>query len=67
MFSTEHSRTLPEHYPLVGITLIKTFEFYLGKDWTPEVQQAWADAYDAIAALMLEGASYSEDTVKLTL
>ncbi|MCL6432772.1 MAG: flavohemoprotein [Leptolyngbyaceae cyanobacterium HOT.MB2.61] len=59
--------TLPEHYPLVGITLIKTFEFYLGKDWTPELQQAWADAYDAIAALMLEGASYSEEAIKLTL
>ncbi|NER80166.1 MAG: hypothetical protein F6K42_11405, partial [Leptolyngbya sp. SIO1D8] len=36
---------LPEHYPLVGNTLLKTFEQYLGADWTPDVKQAWVDAY----------------------
>lgn len=44
-----------EHYPLVGAALLKTFERFLGKDWTPEVKQAWTDAYGAIANLMLEG------------
>ena len=58
---------LPEHYPLVGMTLLKTFEVYLGEQWTPEVKQAWVDAYAAITALMLEGADYTIDEVSLPL
>lgn len=50
-------KTLPEHYPLVGAALLKTFESYLGAEWTPEVKQAWVDAYGAITDLMLEGAA----------
>ena len=48
--------TLGEHYPLVGAALLKTFESYLGSDWTPEVKQAWVDAYGSITELMLAGA-----------
>ena len=54
-----------EHYPLVGAALLKTFESYLGTDWTPEVKQAWTDAYGAIVNLMLEGAKYPEEISKL--
>ena len=57
---------LPEHYPLVGNTLLKTFEQYLGNDWTPATQQAWVDAYGVITEVMLEGADYSQDDVQLT-
>ncbi len=49
--------TLPEHYPLVGDALLQTFEEYLGSEWTPEVKQAWTDAYGAITQLMLDGAA----------
>jgi hemoglobin-like flavoprotein len=56
---------LPEHYPLVGGSLLKTFEAYLDNDWTAEVKQAWTDAYGAIASLMLEGAVVSEEVLKL--
>lgn len=48
--------TLAEHYPIVGEALLKTLETYLGDNWTPEVEQAWAEAYDEITRLMLEGA-----------
>lgn len=48
--------TKTEHYPLVGAALLKTFEQYLGGEWTPEVKQAWADAYGVLSDLMLEGA-----------
>lgn len=27
---------LPQHYPMVGGALLKTFEALLGSDWTPE-------------------------------
>ena len=56
---------LPEHYPLVGNTLLKTFEQYLGTDWTPEVKQAWVDAYGAISEIMLEGADYTSADLQL--
>jgi hemoglobin-like flavoprotein len=56
---------LPEHYPLVGNTLLKTFEQYLKEDWTPETKQAWTDAYGAIAEIMLDGADYSKSDVEL--
>lgn len=56
---------LPAHYPLVGNTLLKTFEQYLGEDWTPETKQAWVDAYEAITEIMLDGADYSQVDVQL--
>ena len=56
---------LPEHYPLVGGALLTTFEQYLGKEWTPEVKQAWVDAYGAISEIMLDGADYSEAEIAL--
>lgn len=56
---------LPEHYPAVGNALLQSFETYLKEEWTPEVKQAWVEAYAAITALMLEGADYSEEEVSL--
>ena len=57
---------LPEHYPLVGNSLLKTFGQYLGDDWTPETQQAWVEAYGVITEVMLEGADYEQAAVQLT-
>ncbi|MCM1982604.1 globin family protein [Lyngbya confervoides] len=56
---------LPEHYPLVGNTLLKTFRQYLQADWTPDIQQAWTDAYSVITEVMLEGADYSHQEIAL--
>ena len=56
---------LPEHYPLVGNTLLKTFAEYLGDDWTEEVKEAWVGAYGVITEVMLDGADYSEEEVAL--
>jgi hemoglobin-like flavoprotein len=46
----------PEHYPIVGTILLDTFADLLGNDWTPEYRDAWAQAYEAICSIMLEGA-----------
>lgn len=51
---------IEQHYPMVGAALLKTFESYLGVDWTLEVKQAWIDAYGVLVDLMLEGAKNSE-------
>ena len=56
---------LPEHYPLVGSALLTTFEQYLKEQWTPEVKQAWVDAYGAISEIMLDGADYSQQEIAL--
>lgn len=56
---------LPLHYPMVGGSLLKTFDSFLGSDWTPEVKQAWVEAYTAVAQLMLEGADYSPEALSL--
>ena len=45
-----------KNYRPVGEALLMSFEQYLQQDWTPEVKQAWVDAYRAITALMLKGA-----------
>jgi hemoglobin-like flavoprotein len=45
----------PEHYPPVGEALLGALAEALGERFTPEVRQAWADAYDLIATTMLAG------------
>ncbi|MEA5467076.1 globin family protein [Leptothoe sp. PORK10 BA2] len=57
---------LPEHYPMVGGALLKTFESVLGTDWTADEKQAWADAYGAVSQLMLEGADYLPEVLSLS-
>jgi hemoglobin-like flavoprotein len=47
----------PEHYPIVGAVLLETFSDVLGDRWTPTYYEAWAQAYEAICAIMLEGAN----------
>lgn len=56
---------LPQHYPAVGSTLLATFERALGSQWTPELQQAWTDAYGAVTTLMLAGADYPPEILNL--
>jgi hemoglobin-like flavoprotein len=47
---------LPQHYPMVGNSLLKSLESSLEHAWTDDVKQAWVDAYTAVTQLMLEGA-----------
>lgn len=45
---------LPHHYPLVGICLIRAIEEVLGSDIaTPEVLQAWGNAYNQLADILI--------------
>ena len=48
-------QVLAEHYQYVGDILLETLELYLKSEWTPVVQQVWAEAYEQIVNLMLEG------------
>jgi hemoglobin-like flavoprotein len=44
----------PEHYDAVGAVLLATFADQLGDAFTAELHDAWAAAYAAIAALMID-------------
>jgi hemoglobin-like flavoprotein len=51
----------PEHYPLVGQTLVGSMAFVAGDAWRHEYAQAWSDAFDVIAAVMISGADDAVD------
>ncbi|HKF36296.1 MAG TPA: globin family protein [Ktedonobacteraceae bacterium] len=50
----------PEHYSIVGAVLLETFADLLGDDWTPAYHDAWAQAYQTVCTLMLEGANVAK-------
>jgi hemoglobin-like flavoprotein len=50
----------PEHYPLVGATLIGSMAALAGDQWKPEYEQAWGAAFEIVAGAMIEGAEQAE-------
>lgn len=50
----------PEHYPVVGATLIASMAVIAGPEWKPEYERAWNAAFELVAAAMLEGAAQAE-------
>jgi len=44
----------PEHYPVVGQTLLAALADTAGDAWSPELEQAWADAYTAVQKIILD-------------
>jgi hemoglobin-like flavoprotein len=51
-----------KHYDYVGAALLWTLEQGLGRAWTPEVEQAWAEVYGLLSAVM-RGAADQETMV----
>lgn len=45
---------LPEHYPIVGENLIYAIKKVLGDAATPEIINAWTEAYDEIADVFIQ-------------
>jgi hemoglobin-like flavoprotein len=46
----------PEHYAVVGETLLWTLERGLGSHWTPQLAAAWTAAYTTLSGFMIEEA-----------
>jgi nitric oxide dioxygenase len=44
----------PEHYPIVGQHLLRAIKEVLGEAATPTIIAAWAEAYEFLAALLIE-------------
>ncbi|HEX6846452.1 MAG TPA: globin domain-containing protein [Chitinophagaceae bacterium] len=51
-----HYGVRPGHYKLVGNALLWTLKHGLGKDWTPELEKAWAACYSLISGVMIKAA-----------
>jgi nitric oxide dioxygenase len=45
------------HFDVVGDALIFTVAQVLGEDFTPEIRNAWVQAYDEVSTVMLRGAA----------
>lgn len=43
-----------EHYTMVGTALLSALAITLGPDFTPQVREAWAQAYGILSAVMVE-------------
>ncbi len=50
----------PEHYQIVGETLIGVFADRLGADFTSEARRAWERAFELMATIMTRGAAATE-------
>jgi nitric oxide dioxygenase len=55
----------PEHYTYVGNALLRTLKKGLGADFTPELCDAWTDAFRMLARVMKE-AAYGHAPAKLS-
>lgn len=43
----------PEHYPIVGTSILEAIKEVLGDDATPEILQAWQEAYFFLADVLI--------------
>jgi hemoglobin-like flavoprotein len=46
-----------EHYQPVAEAFLWTLDHYLGEEFTPELKEAWVQAYTALANVMIESAN----------
>jgi hemoglobin-like flavoprotein len=51
------------HYAAVGENLLAVLQEHLSKagDWTPEMQETWSEAVNAVAQVMVEAAEHPEN------
>jgi len=52
----------PEHFDLVGASLLATLQHFAGDAWTPEVAGTWAGAYALVAQVMRQALTADDGT-----
>jgi len=48
------TRVQPEHYPIVGLSILEAIKKVLGDAATPEIINAWKEAYFFLADILIE-------------
>lgn len=56
----------PEHYPLVGRTMLDALERVAGPAWNAELREDWGWALNAVAAAMVKGAERAQQEPRRT-
>lgn len=54
-----HYGVRPGHYKLVGNALLWTLKQGLGRDWTPEMENAWTKCYVLLSGIMISATEKS--------
>ncbi|MDE1675432.1 FAD-binding oxidoreductase [Nocardia gipuzkoensis] len=49
-------RVVADHYPAAGASLLATLKYFLGAAWTDNLAATWAEAYRAVARIMVTAA-----------
>ena len=59
----DHRRfaVITEHYTAVGASLLATLKKFLGRYWTPDLADTWAQAYGLVAKMMVAASEQHED------
>jgi NAD(P)H-flavin reductase/hemoglobin-like flavoprotein len=59
----DHRRfaVITEHYTAVGASLLATLKRFLGRYWTPDLADTWAQAYGLVAKVMVAASEQHED------
>lgn len=52
---------IADHYNAIGASLFATLKHFLGAEWTSDLAAEWAEAYQVIARVMVQGAEMSAD------
>jgi NAD(P)H-flavin reductase/hemoglobin-like flavoprotein len=47
----------PEHFSVLGVSLVATLRYFSGPDWDPELAEAWTQAYRLVAETMMAAAA----------
>jgi NAD(P)H-flavin reductase len=50
----------PEHYPMVGASLVAALAHFAGPAWTAEMAADWAAAYGLLSRVMMDGVAEDE-------
>ncbi len=53
----------PEHYTAVGSALLWTLEQGLGKDWKPDVKEAWVKCYSTLSGIMINASAGKQSAI----
>lgn len=51
----------PRHYEAVGTALLASLKNHLGREWTPQVERAWAEAFTIAARAMQDAAAADQN------